>query len=125
MALFTDGSGSLTVALLVVIAVVVTAMAARQGEVRSAVGRWRALLVAICVIGLTVLLANVAKVIVLLSNTGQFIADVSDNKVSNILALFPPALSVAGALLFAASRVRYTREPPSEGDTQPTLGADA
>lgn len=125
VSLFANGSGSLTVALLVVIAVVVVGMSSRQDEVRSAVRRWRPLLVATCGIGVVVLLANVAKAIVILGNvTGSFTAELSANKVSNLLALLPPVLSVAGALTYAVSRLKNTPESPSFGDTQPPTPTD-
>lgn len=125
LSLFTNGAGNLTVALLVVIAVLVTGMAVRQGENRSGLTRRGVLLVATCAIGVLVLLANVAKAIVLLSNTmGQFSAYISDNKASNILALLPPSLSVAGALLYAASRLRNKPGPSNQGDPEPLLGTD-
>ena len=125
VSLFAAGAGSLTTALLVVVTVVVVGMAVRQGEHRSAVTRWRALLVVTCAVGSIVLLANVAKAIVILSNTmGQFSADIYDNRVSNFLALLPPVLSVAGALLYAGSRVRNTPGWSTERDSQPPLGTD-
>lgn len=125
VSLFANGSGDLTMALLVVIAVVVIAMAARQGEVRNAVTHWRALLTATCAIGLIVLLANVAKAIVILINSaGQVSGVFPDNKVSNILSLSPPALIGAGALLYATSRLRNSPESSSEGNPQPPLETD-
>jgi hypothetical protein len=125
VSLFANGSGSLTVALLVVIALVVVGMSTRQDEVRSAVRRRRPLLVATCGIGIVVLLANVAKAIVILGNvTGSFTAELSTNKISNLLALLPPVLSVAGALTYAVSRLKNTPESPSVGDTQPPAPTD-
>lgn len=125
VSLFANGSGSLTVALLVVIALVVVGMSARQDEVRSAVRRWRPLLVATGGIGIVVLLANVAKAIVILGNvTGSFTAELSTNKISNLLALLPPVLSVAGALTYAVSRLKNTPESPSVGDTRPPAPTD-
>ena len=125
VSLFANGSGSLTVALLVVIAVVVVGMSARQDETGSAVRRWRPLLVATCGIGIVVLLANVAKAIVILSNaTGSFTAELSANKISNLLALLPPVLSVTGALTYALSRLKNTPDSPRVGDTQPPTPTD-
>jgi hypothetical protein len=125
VALFANGAGTLTVALLVVVTVTIVCMATRHGEVGSVVNRGRALLVAACAIGSVVVLANVAKAIVILSNaTGQFTAELSDNKISNILALLPPALGAAAALMYALNRVRNAPEPPRPGVTKQTLGTD-
>ncbi|HET6914562.1 MAG TPA: hypothetical protein VFH56_00580 [Acidimicrobiales bacterium] len=115
VSLFANGSGSLTVALLVVVAAVLIGMATVQSEFGSAVMRWRALLVATCCIGSVVFLADVARAIVILSNTaGDVTGDLYGNEASNIFALLPPALSVAGALTYAVSRLRNSPEAPGQ-----------
>jgi hypothetical protein len=119
ISLFATGAAGLTVALLVVIAVVVTAMTARpDGSWKHPVRHWLALLGATTVIGLVVVLANVAQAIVILDNaTGLITAPDSANKVSSILALLPPTLSAAAALLYAVTRLRVSGDEiqPADG----------
>ena len=112
ISLFATGAASLTVALLVVVAVVVAAMAAGpEGEGQDPARRWSALLAATTFIGSIVVAANVAQAIVILDNTtGLFTAPDSANKASSILALFPPTLSAAAALVYAVTRLRASGE---------------
>lgn len=105
LSLFSNEAASLTVALLVMVAVVVTAMAVSQDPGDGAA--WPALLVATSVIGTIVVLSNVAQAIVILSNaTGQFTTQSSGNKASSVLALLPATLSVIAALAYAVNRIR-------------------
>ena len=76
--------------------------------------RWRDWLLAISVIGLIVILSSVAKAIVILSSASQFTAEVSDNKVSGVLGVLPPALSAAAALMYALTRIRNAPEPSAD-----------
>jgi len=117
VSLFVTAAANLTVALLVVVAVVLVAMAVHQDEGGNSVPRWLALLITTTVIASIVVLANVAQAIVILSNAnGQFTAQYSANKAASILALLPPALSAAAALTYAASRMRTSHQPSDQAD---------
>lgn len=124
VSLFATRAGTLTVALLVVVAVVVVGMAARPGEARAAATRWRVLLVAASAIGLVVILANVAEAVVILTKTTvYFSAELFPNRLSSVLALLPAALSAAAAVGYALTRLRSASEVTrDDGDR---AGSDA
>ena len=117
VSLFVTGAANLTVAFVVVVAVVLVAMAVRQDDGENALTRSLALLITATVIASIVVLANVAQAIVILSNAnGQFTAQYSANKAASILALLPPALSAAAALTYAAARLRSSHQPIGQAD---------
>ena len=117
VSLFVTGAANLTVALVVVLAVVLVAMAIRQDDGENAVTRWLALLITAIVIASIVVLANMAQAIVILSNVnGQFTAQDSANKAGSLLALLPPVFGVAAALTYAATRLRSSHHPIRQAD---------
>jgi hypothetical protein len=119
ISLFAGRAASLTVALLVVVAVMVVAMAVDwDGESGGPVRHWSVLLGATTAIGSIVVLANVAQAIVILSNsTVALPIPGSANKVSSILSLLPATLSATAALLYAVTRLRAfgDESPPTGG----------
>jgi hypothetical protein len=111
ISLFASGAANLTVALLLVLAVILVAMAGHH-DAEVPARRWQALLSTATAIASIVVLANVAQAIVILSNTtGQFSVQDSANKAASILAVLPPALGAGSAAAYALTRIRKSPEP--------------
>jgi hypothetical protein len=112
ISLFASGAANLTVALLLVLAVILVAMAGHHDAAEVPARRWQALLSTATAIASIVVLANVAQAIVILSDTtGQFSVQDSANKAASILALLPPALGAGSAAAYALTRIRKSPEP--------------
>jgi hypothetical protein len=116
ISVFVSGA-NLTVALLLLVAVMVIAMAGREDGAEVPLTRRLALLTTVTVVASIVVLANVAQAIVILSNaTGQLANQYSADKAASILSLLPPVFCAASAAMYALTRIRKAPEPPDPAD---------
>jgi hypothetical protein len=117
VALFSKAGASLTVALVLLVAVVVIAMAGPEGSAdRGPAWSWRPALVVAAVIALIIVVANIVMSVEVLSNSsGVFTARASANKASSIFGFLAPMIISAAALLYATGRLRsWTSDEESE-----------